>query len=131
MMLLLKRKYFKSSYTIGELFVDGERICETLEDTVRDLSREEKVPGQTAIPAGTYRLILSESKRFGRILPEILGVPHFTGIRMHGGTKPEHTEGCILVGKNTAPGTLTGSREAMARLMGMLYGKKDIWITIK
>lgn len=127
MLLNIDRKYPKAGYTIGKLFIDGYAFSDTLEDTVR---AGDKIPGQTAIPAGTYRLILSESKRFGRILPEILGVPGFTGVRIHAGNTAADSSGCVLIGKNSAPGMLTESRATLSRLMGQLYGKRDMWIKI-
>lgn len=130
MWLNLDRKYLKPGWTIGHLYVDGYFFADTLEDRVRNLATDKKVPGETAIPAGTYRLILSESKRFKRILPEILGVPGFTGVRIHAGNTAADSAGCVLIGKNTAPGMLTESRAYMARLMGQLYGKRDMWIKI-
>lgn len=99
----LRRIYFGKTATIGELYLDGVRECHTLEDPVRDgddgiLQKEEKIYGETAIPAGRYEIILSFSNRFNRLLPLLLNVPHFQGIRIHPGNKPEHTHGCILVG---------------------------------
>ena len=75
---------------------DGKRsfLCYTLEDIVRD----EKVHGRTAIPAGTYPLRISRSFRFKRDLPEVMNVPNYSGVRIHGGNTHENTEGCPLVG---------------------------------
>ena len=56
MELLLVRKYLKAAYTIGCLWVGGTRFCDTLEDRVRDLSHEPKIPGETAIPSGCYEV---------------------------------------------------------------------------
>ena len=57
--LLLTRNWKKSEYTIGRLSVRGEFFCNTLEDTVRDLTKTEKVYGKTAIPAGTYEVSMN------------------------------------------------------------------------
>ena len=46
MNLLLKRTALRDTYTIGKLYVDGQYWCDTLEDRVRDLTREKKVPGE-------------------------------------------------------------------------------------
>lgn len=109
MKLKLIRKYRKPDYTIGILSVDGKYFCDTLEDCVRDLSKEEKVAGQTAIPAGTYEVKVDISPRFKRRLPRILNVPHFEGILIHRGNVPRDTSGCILVGENKIKGQVVNS----------------------
>lgn len=111
MKLTLKRTYKAPNYTIGHLYIDGQYFCDTLEDTVRDLIREKKIPGQTAIPAGTYHVLVTYSPKFKRKLPILVNVPMFTGIRIHRGNTAKDTEGCILVGKNTEKGKVTGSTD--------------------
>ena len=96
MELVLERRYLKPSYTIGCLSVCGTRFCDTLEDRVRDLKQEPKVPGATAIPAGRYEVIVNRSPRFGRDLPRLLDVPGFEGILIHRGNTAKDTAGCIL-----------------------------------
>jgi len=49
------------------------------------------------IPEGTYELVLTMSPKFGVVLPLLENVPGRSGIRIHTGTKPEHSKGCILV----------------------------------
>ena len=120
MRLKLVRKYLKEDYTIGKLYVDGYYICDTLEDKYRDLSKENKIPGKTAIPYGIYEVILTMSARFKRIMPQVLAVPHFVGIRIHAGNTAENTEGCILVGKNKIKGKLVDSRFYCNMLMSLL-----------
>lgn len=116
MKLKVERLWRKSSYTIGRLFVDGKLFCNTLEDRVRDLTKETKVPGQTAIPAGTYEVVFNWSPKFGRNFPRLLNVPHFTGILIHSGNTAADSAGCILVGNNTEKGRLTSSRDTSNRL---------------
>lgn len=118
--LLLKRKYLKPTYTIGCLFVNGTRFCDTLEDRVRDLSHEAKIPGQTAIPAGRYEVIVNYSPRFKRNLPRLLNIPGFTGILIHRGNTPSDTSGCILVGENREPGKVLNSTPYELRLTALL-----------
>lgn len=109
MKLTLKRRYFGKSYTIGSLLIDGIYFCDTLEDTVRDLSKENKVYGQTAIPRGTYSIILNYSPKFKRRLPRLLKAPYFEGILIHRGNTAKDTHGCILVGENKVKGMVVNS----------------------
>lgn len=128
--LLVKRNYFKPHYTIGSLFVDDVFFCDTLEDKYRDLSKEPKVAGQTAIPCGTYEVAMTFSQRFQRVLPILLDVPQFVGVRIHSGNTDANTEGCILVGKNTAVGVLTDSRIWSDKLNELLLTAEKITLTI-
>ena len=112
-MLRLLRKTYSDKSTIGELWLQDEFQCYTLEDTVRKL----KIPHVTAIPAGQYEVVMTLSSRFQRILPEILNVPFFTGIRIHGGNKPEDTDGCILVGQNQGKDWIGNSLLALEALL--------------
>lgn len=101
MKLRLERFEFGDTFTIGKFYIDGVFHCFSLEDKVR---QGEKVDGQTAIPTGTYPVIIDLSTRFGKQLPHILGVPNFTGVRIHPGNTSKDTEGCILLGQNWTGG---------------------------
>lgn len=96
----------KPNYTIGKLYIEGQYLCDTLEDAVRP----EKIQGKTAIPEGTYQVIMNMSNRFKKIMPLLIDVPNYEGVRIHSGNTPEDTEGCILLGKNTKVGMITDSR---------------------
>ncbi|MBD9177965.1 MAG: hypothetical protein EGP82_02115 [Odoribacter splanchnicus] len=120
MKLQLERKYLKPEYTIGQLKVDGTFFCDTLEDRVRDLSQEKKVPGQTAIPAGKYEVIVNISPRFKRKLPRLLDVPGFEGVLIHRGNTPQDTAGCILVGENKIKGKVINSTPYEIKLTAMI-----------
>jgi len=123
-MLKLNRLYLKEEYTIGKLYVRDHYFCDTLEDVNRDLNKdgdlddfgEFKVYGETAIPYGMYKVVITYSPKFGRELPLLLDVKHFTGIRIHRGRYAKDTSGCILVGKNTAKGQLSESADYEKRL---------------
>lgn len=134
MELTLNRIFLGSSATIGELYVDGEHIADTLEDRVRP--EGEKVYGKTAIPEGTYEMVLSYSPRFKKILPEILNVPNFTGIRIHCGNSSADSSGCILVGTwdGEKEDWVSDSKVAFNKLMSLLQkaadNKEKITITI-
>lgn len=111
MKLRVERLWKKATHTVGRLYVDEKLYCNTLEDVVRDLDKEKEIPGKTAIPAGTYKVIYNWSPKFGRNLPRLLNVPHFEGILIHPGNTADDSAGCILVGNNTAVGRLTNSRD--------------------
>ena len=116
MKLRVERLWKKPAYTVGRLFVDGKFFCNTLEDTVRDLSNEKKVYGKTAIPYGKYKVVYNWSPKFGRNLPRLLNVPAFEGILIHPGNTADDSAGCILVGRNTEVGRLTESRYTSDKL---------------
>ena len=116
MKLRVERLWKKPAYTVGRLFVDGKFFCNTLEDTVRDLSNEKKVFGKTAIPYGKYKVVYNWSPKFGRNLPRLLNVPAFEGILIHPGNTADDSAGCILVGRNTEVGRLTESRYTSDKL---------------
>lgn len=119
MELRLQRDPSDAVATVGRLFVDGAFECFTLEDVVR---LGPKVPGRTAIPAGRYRVDLTFSPHFQRILPLVVDVPGFDGIRIHAGNTAADTEGCILVGQGRAMDSITSSRLALAALQPKIGG---------
>ncbi len=114
--------------TLGKLYVDEQLECFTLEDRVREDGRPVnawKVPRVTAIPTGTYDVVITPSKRFGRDLPLLQNVPGFSGVRIHPGNTAEDTEGCILVGKYKAGDSVAESRAAFSALFGKILGAMD------
>ena len=116
----LNRITRKLSYTIGRLFVDGKYFCDTLEDRCRDLDKEKKVMNETAIPEGTYEVIVNVSAKFRRKLPLLLDVPHFSGIRIHRGNMDKATSGRILVGENKQQGRVINSTGYELKLTEMI-----------
>ena len=102
MQLDLKRIFFTDKCTVGELRVDGVFICHILEDTDRGLTAgskpSDKKYGETAIPIGTYEIIFNYSDSFKKILPLLLNVPLYMGIRIHSGNSAVDTKGCLLPG---------------------------------
>lgn len=115
----LERAWRRENYTVGRVFVDGERFSESMEDKDRgltqDMSEEEimrvKVYGETAIPTGTYTVKMTYSPKYNRNMPEVLDVPGFSGIRIHSGNTAKDSLGCILLGRNTKVGMITESRK--------------------
>jgi hypothetical protein len=108
--LALVRTEAVDDRTLGVLLANGSHFCHVLEDQLR--AEGVKVKGRTAIPAGLYRVRLTWSPRFGRITPQILDVPQFEGVRMHGGNDPDDTEGCPLVAFNRVGLKIQGTAEA-------------------
>jgi len=132
MLLTLKRHTFTDRSTAGHLLIEGDYFCDTLEDVDRHLeSGGTKIPGETAIPRGTYDLIIDFSQRFQKPMPRILKVPGYEGVRIHAGNTNKDTEGCPLVGKSSGPDGIISSRITFLRLMDELEGKKNMRIEIK
>lgn len=119
MQVTLWRKYRKPGYTIGRLYIDGVFFCNTLEDTDRGLAQymsvgeiaNIKIKGATAIPTGAYKVQRTYSPKYKRLMPQVMNVKGYAGIRIHSGNTAADTEGCILLGDNTAVGRLTNSRK--------------------
>lgn len=135
--LLLKRIARKAGYTIGKLYIDGAYFCDTLEDTDRldkgmtaaQLAAK-KIPGQTAIPEGTYKVIVNVSPKFKRLLPRLMNVPGYEGVLIHRGNTPADTAGCILVGENKQVGKVLNSTFYEDRLVDMLKHDNNIVIEV-
>lgn len=127
MKLLLKRLHRTEHSTIGELYVDGKFECYTLEDKERDV----KIKSETAIPKGTYIVGITLSNRFKKLLPILINVPNFEGVRIHSGNTNHDTEGCILVGTTRSKDFIGNSRVAFQRLFKKMQSVKDITLTIE
>ncbi len=139
MELVVKRTTFTAKSTMGELWIDGLFFCYTLEDTCRGLKqtdsleeiRRKKLPGITAIPSGRYQLILNYSNRFKKIMPLLVNVPGFEGVRIHAGNKAEDTEGCLLLGMEKSVDSVLKSRAAFNRLIQVISAVAVLEIVIR
>lgn len=154
MELKITRKYKKDAYTIGNLYVNGEWFCNTLEDKDRGLSstmpveeiKKKKIYGETAIPYGRYIVrmdIVSPKyngyewyrKNFGGRMPRLDSVKGFLGILMHPGTTALDSAGCILVGLNKQKGKILESRATFLKLWNLMEAarkrKETIYLTIE
>lgn len=138
MQLKLKRRYKGTDYTIGDLYVNGKKFCETLEDTDRGLTSEmnlddiakQKVYGKTAIPTGTYPVQMgivspkfknrSWAVRWEGKLPRLQNVKGFEGVLIHVGNYAQDTLGCLLVGENKMKGQVVNSVATFHKLMPLL-----------
>jgi hypothetical protein len=121
-------RYPNPSGTPGDLIINRKLFCHTLEDIVRPDGI--KIQNQTAIPAKRYQIILSKSPRFGKILPELLNVPNFTEIRMHGGNTVNDTDGCILCANNIAGLDIIQGQSADELVAFLQSVHEEIWIEI-
>ena len=123
MELRVKRVALKSDYTIGRLYVNGEYVCDTLEDAVRDT----KIYGKTAIPCGTYKITTdvvspkfkdrSWAKPYDGKLTRLIDVPNYEGVLIHVGNTAKDTSGCLLVGENSVVGKVANSIYTFHKLM--------------
>jgi len=126
MKIQIKRLHKTENSTIGELTIDGKFECYTLEDK----EREVKIKSETAIAKGTYKVIINQSNRFKRLLPLLLNVPNFEGVRIHPGNSNHDTEGCILVGKTRSQDYIGQSRKAFDSLFAKMQLAKEITLII-
>lgn len=138
MLVNIKRHTFTEHSAIGVLSIDGIPLCSTLEDKVRTKD-EHKVWGETAIPVGTYGVIVDRSNRFSRmaghdvLLPLLLNVPGFEGVRIHPGNRPQDTEGCILLGvySKRQPDWVSQSRDTFAKVFPLIQAAHKAGQSIK
>lgn len=137
MNIQLNRFYYGEKHTIGKLFVDGQYLCYTLEDKMRQEPDKPvsdwKVYAQTAIPTGSYDVAVTMSNRFKKPLPLIQNVEGFSGIRIHSGNTSADTEGCILVGMgwDGKSDFITNSKVALSMLMEKMADAGNIKISIE
>lgn len=135
MKLKLIRDTFSDESTIGKLYLDGVYFCETLEDKDRYLEADgKKEYGKTCIPRGKYKVELSMSNRFKKLLPILIAVPQFEGIRIHAGNTAEDTDGCILLGRTRRDNFVENSRDAVnefiQKLKLALDDGEECWIEV-
>ena len=137
--LRLERRYKGSKYTIGKLFINDEYFCDTIEDIDRGLKssmsveyiKKKKVYAETAIPTGTYKIEMTYSSKFKRILPLLVDVKGFSGIRIHRGNTDKDSSGCIIIGENKVKGKVINSTPYEVVLVKRLLDEDDIEITIE
>lgn len=128
MNIKLIRSKESKDYTEGKLYINEVYFCDTLELKDRglnqsmsnDIIKSIKVYAKTCIPYGIYKIIISMSNRFKKMMPEVLQVKGFEGIRIHSGNTTKDTEGCILVGEKCGEGVLKDSMKTFNALMRIL-----------
>jgi len=129
--LLLIRDTFTKESTIGELFLNGERMCDTLENPYLNNERT-----FSCIPEGNYKVRLrlpreSASRDYLHLL--VQDVPDRDWILFHRGNTAKDTSGCILVGLGSQQDFVSNSRLAMDLLMKEILnlGGENINLIIK
>lgn len=122
MIIRLHRDVLAETFTLGVVTIDYLSFGYSVEDADRGLDQADpvtelkakKIHGKTAIPAGVYRVKTTWSNRFQRMMPLVLDVPGFAGVRLHPGNSAANTEGCILLGlaRDVKAGTVSRSKAA-------------------
>lgn len=135
--MVVTRDVFAPTFTLGEMTVfgcpdpdvlDGAGEIWTCEDTDRGLDSAKpdgfaaKIHGKTAIPYGVYRVALTHSERFHVVLPLLLAVPAFRGIRIHSLNNSDQSDGCIGLGstRDIVAGTIGNSRATCRVVQGWI-----------
>jgi len=122
MKVVLDRRIKMSEFTVGDWIIDGKKLCDSMEDCDRGLHqgmsldeiKKKKVYGETAIPAGHYKIKMTYSPKYKRAMPHVMNVKGFSGIRIHSGNTAKDSLGCILLGKNDKVGWISNSRATCA-----------------
>lgn len=138
MKLTLRRIAFRDTYTIGKLYIDGVYFSDTVEDKDRGLDDsmtveeilKRKVYGETAIPYGTYEVQITYSPKYKKMMPLLLNVKGYSGIRIHSGNTAKDSLGCLIVGRNTKVGMVTESRVTYNKLFAIIKEAKELSIKI-
>ena len=143
MELSIIRKTYTEDSTIGDFLINGIRYYYSLEDQDRQRqpdgsilpwTRDLKVYGETAIPYGRYEVITNFSGRFKRVMPLLMNVPDFAGVRIHAGNQDHDTHGCPLIGFTKANDFIGQSKKAFTDFMPRLVAalkKGKVFVTIK
>ena len=144
MKLTVKRNVLRSSYTLGELYIDGQFFCSTLEDLDRGLTQDMplnlikslKIPGETAIPKGTYKVTLDVvSPKFSKYpfymkvcegkLPRLIDVKGYEGVLIHvadGIKRDTLLQGCIGIGNLSSEEYLINGKQVFTEFYNRIKG---------
>ena len=144
MKLTIKRTITRNNYTLGELYIDGQFFCSTLEDKDRGLTqsmsvkqiKSMKVPGETAIPKGTYKVTLDiVSPKFSKYpfymevcegkLPRLIDVKGYEGVLIHvadGIKRDALLQGCIGIGNLSSEEYLMNGKQVFTEFYNRIKG---------
>jgi hypothetical protein len=135
MKIKIVREILNDTETLGTMFINDKFFAYTLEDRDRGLKsadtladiNKKKIKGVTAIPSGTYKIKLSVSNRFKRLMPEVLDVKGFAGVRIHGGNTHLNTEGCPLIARNR----YVNKPSTFGKIRNWIQGSMEAQLTAK
>ena len=144
MKLTIKRTITRNNYTLGELYIDGQFFCSTLEDKDRGLTQSMsveqiksiKVPGETAIPKGTYKVTLDiVSPKFSKYpfymevcegkLPRLIDFKGYEGVLIHvadGIKRDALLQGCIGIGNLSSEEYLINGKQVFTEFYNRIKG---------
>ena len=130
MQIMLTRNWKKPDYTIGRIFINNAFFSNSMEPPDRGLRQDMplaeikrlKIKNKTAIPTGTYKVMMTWSSKYQKKMPEIMKVPGFDGVRIHPGNYPKDTRGCVLPGENSVKGMVVNSTKYFNQFVSMLEG---------
>lgn len=144
MKLTIKRTITRNNYTLGELYIDGQFFCSTLEDKDRGLTQNMsveqikslKIPGETAIPKGTYKVTLDVvSPKFSKYpfymkvcegkLPRLIDVKGYEGVLIHvadGIKRDALLQGCIGIGNLSSEEYLINGKQVFTEFYNRIKG---------
>ena len=121
-MLVLQRFAYRDKYVVGKLYLGNVFFCHTLEPQNFAVGAS-----KGCIPSGVYKVHITWSSKFKKMLPLLDSVPGFDGIRIHAGNTPLDTAGCILVGDNLKVGQLANSTARLNELL-RLFSKNSSYL---
>ena len=129
--LLIIRETYTEESTAGKLFLNGEYVCDTLENPF--LNNQRNI---SCIPKGHYKVRLrlareSATRDYLHLL--VQDVPDRSYILFHRGNTAKDTRGCILVGLSSEQNRVNNSKNAMDKLMQEIIklGGENIELLIK
>lgn len=108
----LIRDHFDDRPTTGQLLIEGERFCYTLERPWLN-----NAPNVSCIPTGTYDVKWLWSNHFNKYLPHIVDVPGRSNIMFHSLNSVNETEGCVGLGDRETGYVLFNSTDALDRFI--------------
>lgn len=115
---ILEREIFTDNSTIGSLYLNSHKLCDTLELPTRENRKNE-----SSIPVGLYDLCVrsgADSTKYKYVHLQVMEVPSRSFILFHIGNRPKDTLGCILTGMTRQKDMILQSKKAHTLLMQVI-----------